>query len=143
MAEFAGFLATLSADMAGGSSYAAIGQVRDIGGPSIERESIDTSHRTTTGYWRTFVKGFKAGGEVTFNIVFDPDLASHGTVAATGLFADLNNDTTIPTWRLAFATAGTISFAGFVQNFEPSNAMDDAQLADVTIKINGKPTLTH
>lgn len=142
MTEYAGFLATISVDIAGGSTYATVGQVRDISGPSIERESIDASHRGTSGYWRKFIKGFKNGGEVTFNIVWDPDLTGHGS-ASTGMFADLSNDTTIPNWRIAFAPAGTIAFAGFIQNFEPSTPMDDVQLVDITVKVNGQPALTH
>jgi predicted secreted protein len=140
--EFAGFLATLKGDMAGGSTYVAIAQVRDISGPSIERESIDVSHRDTTNNWRKFKKGFKNGGEVTFDIVFDPDVATHGS-GATGLWSDLLDDTTIHTWQLDFAGAGTASFAGFVQNYEPENPFDDAQMASLTIKVDGEPALTH
>ncbi|MDE8535507.1 phage tail tube protein [Staphylococcus aureus] len=142
MTEYAGFLAELYCDMNGGTVYTKIAQVRDISGPGAERESLDASHRDSPGYWRKHIKGFKDGGELTFDVVFDPDSATHGT-ASTGIWGDLDDDVTMPTWRLVLSTAGTISFSGFVQSIEPSDPMDEVQMMDVTIKVNGKPALTH
>lgn len=140
MAKNAGHEVTLQWDAAGGTVFATIGQIIDITGPSIERNPIDVTTRDSASYYREFIKGFKDLGELTFNVVFDGDLASHGTAAA-GLLSDFADDDTIPAWRMQFP-GGTILFDGFLTGAEMAEPLDDALTADVTAKLTGAPTFT-
>lgn len=141
MSKYAGDSVTLKWDPAGGTAYTTIGQIRDLGGPGIERTAIDVTTRDSPNWWNEFIKGFKEGGEFSAGLVFDPDLASHGT-ASTGLMSDFNTDTstTLPQFRMEFpGTSNFIIWKGFVTGFEPDEPHDDYLAADVTIKLSGKP----
>jgi predicted secreted protein len=139
MTKYQGFLVTLQADFAGGTALTTIGQVRDISGPEISRGEIEVTTRDSTEYWQEFLKGFKNGGNITFDVVLDTALATHGT-AATGLLRDLQNESTIPAWRLNFPGSKTCSFDGFVTAYPPAAPMTDAYTAGITVKVTGKPT---
>lgn len=138
MAKKAGHEVTLRWDANGGTALVTIGQIIDITGPSIERNPIDVSTRDSTGYWREFIKGFKDLGELTFNVVFDGDLQTHGT-ATGGLLSDFVNNGSIPAWQMLFPM-GTISFRGFLTGAEIAEPLDDALTADITTKLTGAPT---
>lgn len=139
MAKDQGFLVTLQADFAGGTSYTTIGQVMDINGPEISRDEIEVTTRDSTEYWMEFIKGMKNGGNVTFGVVLDLSLATHGT-AATGLLNDLQNESTIPAWKLNFPQSKVCTFDGFLTAYPPAAPMKDALTADLTVKVTGKPT---
>lgn len=141
MTKYQGFLTTLQWDPAGGTALQTIGQIRDISGPEISRGEIEVTTRDSTEYWQEFLKGFKNGGNVTFDVVLDLALASHGT-AATGLLWDLQNESTIPAWQMNFPGSKTCSFDGFVTAFPPATPMTDAMTAGITVKITGKPSFT-
>lgn len=140
MSKYAGDSVTLKWDPAGGTAYTTVGQIRDMGGPSMERTAIDVTTRDSTGWWNEFIKGFKDGGEITAGLVFDPDLASHGTTS-TGLMSDFATDsTTIPQFRMEFpGTTNSIVWKGFVTGMELDAPHDDYLAGDVTIKLTGKP----
>ena len=84
MAKDQGFLVTLQWDPAGGTAYSTIGQIMDINGPEVSRDEIEVTTRDSTEYWMEFIKGMKNGGNVTFGVVLDLSLATHGT-ASTGM----------------------------------------------------------
>ena len=140
MTKYAGHDTTLGVDYSGGTAYAVIAQVVDIGGPNMSRNPIDVTTRDSTNYWREFLKGFKDGGEVTFNVIFDPGLAGHASAA--GLLSDFNEDgVTLPAWQMTFADATAWTFNGFLSGQEVGQPLDDALTMDVTLKISGAPTL--
>lgn len=141
MTKFSAFGTEIAWDPAGGSSFTAIAQVASIDGPSITREEIDVTTHDSLEMWREFIKSLKDGGEVSFDLVFDPDLGTHNTT--TGLLSDYSQDQTIATWRLTFpdTTNTTWTFPGFITEFGVTAAIDDALKASITIKVSGKPTL--
>lgn len=141
MAKFNAFGTVLAWDIAGGSSYSTIAQVETIGGPTLARDSIEVTTHDSANAWREFIKGIKDGGEITFDLVYDPALGSHDV--ATGVAADFSDDSTIPNFRLTFPdTANTIwTLPAFVTGFETSEPFDDKLMASVTIKVAGEPTL--
>lgn len=132
MAEYTGFAATLSA------AGAAIGQVRDISGPSMSMDTVETSNRGSA--WKAYKAGLTDNGEVTFDIVFDPDLTSHKATTPGLIYYHANRSEVA--WVLSFADTGatTASFTGYVKGFTPKAPMNDAQTADVTIRIMGAIT---
>lgn len=144
MTEYAGYLATLAWLTTAPSTYTTIGQVRDINGPGTQADQIEVSHRDSV--WRQYRAGMRDGGELTFDIVFDPDLASHDPTLSTSIYAALE-DGTVQTFRITYPGAAgattTAIFDGFVSGFELSNPMEDAQTASMTIKITDAITWAH
>lgn len=118
-----------------------IGEVFDISGPSLARDSVEVTHHQSPNRWREFIKSLKDGGEVTFSINYRPTDSTHAT--GTGLLADLANETTVDTWSLVFPDTGvtTWTFPAFLTAFEPKEPIDDRLSADCTLKIAGQPTL--
>lgn len=140
MAKYAGHDVTFAWDPAGGTAYATIAQIVDLSGPGLARNAIDTTTRdNATAFWRTFVKGFKDAGEMTFNVLFDPSLASHSSAA--GLLSDYNDDSTEASFRVTFPDAAVWTFGGFLTDFSITAPLDDNLGGDITVKISGQPTL--
>lgn len=141
MADYSGYGVTLEYDLAGGTSWSTLVQVREITPPGISRTSIEhTAHDSTTA-WKEFLKGLKDGGEITFMVSYDPVAGSHDF--STGILSDLDDDTTIPNWRLTFPDTGTTqwTFRGFVTSATPATPIDDNMTCSFTVKVALKPTL--
>jgi hypothetical protein len=83
------------------------------------------------------------GGEVTLDIVYDPDEATHSDSIRGGLAFALSGRYT-EQFRLDFAdaTPAKATFYGLVTGFVPKTPMNDAQTADVTIKVDGSVAWT-
>lgn len=126
-----------------GSTYVDIGQVRDISGPSMTADAVEVTARDTSK-WRAFTPGLRDGGEVTFDIIYDPDVTSHSaTNTTTGLVYFLLNGTA-KTYRLVMAQSGgdLFEFSAIVTAFTPESPLEDAMTASVTLKISGAVTFT-
>lgn len=115
-----------------------IAQVRDITGPGLSLDTIDVTTHDSTDAWREFIAGLKDGGEVSLDIVFDPDNASQ-----TNFRTDLDART-INTWSITLtdSSPAIITFSALVTEFEPSMAVEDELSASVTLKITGEPVWT-
>lgn len=143
MAKYSAFGAVLkigSTDVVGTATYTAIAQVSNISGPSMQMDTIDvTTHDSTDGF-REFVEGLVDPGEVTFDLVFDPDEATHDN-ASGGVLYELHQRTK-KAFSLDFtdSTATVVKFQAFVTSFEPSLSVDGAMTASLTLKLTG--TLT-
>lgn len=110
-----------------------VGQVRDISGPATTADAIDVTTRDGGGE-DEYIGGLKDGGEVTFDVIYDPDLAtqtvlltaiSNGTIALAEL-RTLLVDTDHPTGLRFFAQVGA---------FTPKAPMRDALTADVVCRL--------
>jgi hypothetical protein len=134
------FPAYLQLDSNGFHNVAA---VRDIAGPGLTTTAIDLSTREDLTRARVFAPGKQDGGEVAFDIVFDPDLASHSGAAQGGLLHALNNRTR-EHWRLLFDLDGSnaMEFHGAVVAFRVKAPQADVLSADLTIKLDGTITRT-
>lgn len=115
--------------------------VTNISGPNLTLETIDVTNHSSTSGWREFVAGLKDGGEVTFDIVYDPAGATHMN-ASGGLLYELDQGTS-ESFSLTFPDSGATvwSFTAFVTSFEPGAPVADGLTASVTLKITGAPTL--
>ncbi len=147
--EYPGYKVTISREVAATpGTYAVFAQVRDIDGPAGSAEQIETSHRDSQ--FRKYQAGMRDGGEVSFDIVFDPDLAGHDPTVATSVYQDWENGKmanykiTFP-GQLATTTEDTTTciFAAFTSNFAFKAPMADALTASLTLKINGVLTWAH
>lgn len=119
-----------------GSIYVQVAQLRDVTGPSMKKDRVDVTTKDSTARWREFLSTLRNGGDVTFEIEYDPAAATHAT-----LIDDFESDTTTQ-YQIAFGDAGTTaaSFVGTVTGFEPTGPMEGALTANVTISITGAVT---
>lgn len=136
MARYSGFAATLKVEIS--AVYTTIAQIRDITGPSMSADTIEATDRDSTSGHKEFVAGLRDGGEVTFDINYDPDATTH-SASATGGLVKLLKDGTSNNFRVTFAdaTPTTATFAGIVTRFTPKTPYSGMQAADVTIKVSG------
>jgi predicted secreted protein len=105
-------------------------------GPTISRTTADVTNKDSTNRWREFVTGLVDGGEVSFNIVFNPDATTHTTLAA-----DLVSQTA-QAWKILTDSDDTLTFSGYVTGFSLSAPLDGEQSADLTIKVTGAVTFS-
>ena len=146
MANHPGHLGTLSWDVAGGTAYVAIAQIRDLSGPSFSRNEIEVADRSSTNYYNEYLGGRVDPGAISFGLTWDPiSTTSHAQASGTGLLADLETDQcTQATWQWRVDGCGgtaTFVFSGFVSGYDIDTPFEDVLTAEVTIKISGKPTL--
>lgn len=135
MAKYAAFgahLLRIAAEIAG---------VKSIGGPGISLDTEDVTSHDSTEAWEEVVATILRTGQITLDIVYDPNAATHKN-AATGLLYDLTTRASAA-YSIVFATtpAVTWSFTAYVVSFEPSAPVEGALTASVALKITGKPTI--
>jgi predicted secreted protein len=115
-----------------------VAQVRSISGPGLSLDTIDVTSHDSTGGWREFIAGLIDAGEVTAELIFDPDHASHVSLrtdlvarAATS-YSVTFTDTTPQVW----------SASAFVTGLSPTAEVDGALVATATLKFTGAVTVT-
>ncbi len=129
------------------ATWVAVGQVREIGSASVTSEEIDVTtldsnvSGTTTDY-KDFLGGFKDPGEMGIVVLFDPNLATHGTTT-NGLY-DLFDRSATVTARVKYPTSPTnyLTMSGFFRDWETPtiNATDPVESTFV-FRLRQKPTL--
>lgn len=127
-------------DGGGPENFTAIAEVHDISGPSLSRDTVETTHQQSTEKWKEFIAGLKDAGEVSFDISYLPTHATHDNT--TGLLKDFD-DGTLRNFELVFPDSGatTWSFSALVTGYEPTAPKEDKLTAAITLKVSGKPTL--
>lgn len=142
MSDFLGFGVILEWDPAGGTSFTPIGQINDITPPGPSRDSVEKTTHNSPDRWKESMKGLKSGGQVSFDVNYDPALATHN--ASTGVLSDFDEDAVIPNWRLVFPDTGATqwTFPGFLEGAQPATPINDKMTMDVTVIVSGKPTLS-
>lgn len=122
-----------------GSIFVDVAEVHNISGPSVSRDSIETTHHGSTGGFREYTPGLRDGGEVSIDINWLPVNGSHEAIYTQLTSGQSSNSQ----YRISFPTtpATTFTFSGHVTGFEASAPIDDRLTASVTIKVSGAPTL--
>lgn len=124
-----------------GEEFTKVAQVKDIDGPGITRDTIDVTNHDSEGL--EFLASLQDGGEVTFDIEFDPADPSHDQT--TGLMA-LMEETTRRNWRLISPVLDSgsdyhgLAFAAMVTAFKPKFPVLGSMTASITLKVSGKVT---
>lgn len=118
-----------------------VAQVRSISGPGLSVDTVDVTSHDSLEAWEEVVPTILRSGEVTLEIIYDPAEATHKN-SSGGLLADLVGRAAV-TYNLKFPDLATTtwSFSAFVTGFEPSGVVDGELMANVTLKLTGKPTL--
>jgi hypothetical protein len=116
--------------------FATVGELGDIEGLTVMRETHDASVQTSD--WKVSIPGLKGMENVKFSINFDPSDATHDHL--TGLIKDVN-DGTKRNFRIIFPDPGTTTyqFAAYVVNVAPKAPVDGVLTADVELLPTGDP----
>jgi len=122
-----------------GETLAAVAYIQSIGGPGLSLDTEDVTTHDSTGAWEEVVGTILRSGEVSLDIVYDPNANSHDATD-NGLAEMLVNADPVG-FTIVFPGAVTWSFAASVTGFEPSAPHDGALTASVTLKLTGKPIL--
>ena len=139
MAKYTGYESVLAVDNTGSGSYVTVGQVRDVTGPGLQQAAVEVTARDSSK-WREFRGGLRDGGEVTFDMLYDPALATHAAGSAPGL-VNLLTTGTLRSFRLTFSDGvRTATFSALVTAFTPKSPLGDAMTADCTLKVSGAVT---
>jgi predicted secreted protein len=129
--------AATSANTRAGVAPVDIAQVSNLSGPGLSMDTEDVTTHDSTGAWEEHVGTILRSGELTIDIVYDPNAATHA-----GLLTQLAARTAY-NFAIEFPSTAAVTwrFDGFVTGFEPSAPVDGALTASVTVKITGQPTL--
>ena len=83
---------------------------------------------------------------MTFQLGFDPNEADHAQGVGTGLLGDFGQTgCTLAAWQLVLNVCGGTAiwtFDGYVNSWSGTYALEGELLADLGVKISGKPTLS-
>ncbi len=124
------------------SNATAIGNIINIGGPELSRDSVDVSTMDSTAKWREFLPAMVDAGEVTMEVNYDGTAAGTADFLAGKLTATTHivfirfGDHTQPTNESNWKSAGAITGLGQAIPF------DDKVTQSVTIKLSGVATYT-
>lgn len=117
-----------------------IGNLTSIGGIEITGDTIDVTTLDSVGGYREFLGGFKDGGEVPIEGLFDPDETSGQVALQDSLDSGLAED-----YKISFPTTPKAewAFKGVVTGFKVGDVDVDGTINfGATIKVSGKPVLT-
>jgi hypothetical protein len=127
-----------SDDTTAGVALTAVAAVTSLGGPGMSLDTEDVTTHDQATAWEEVVTTVLRSGEISAEIAYDPGAATHAATA--GLLAKLQNKT-LAQYQIVFPGPYTWTFPGYATGFEPSEPVDGALTAAVTLKITGQPTL--
>lgn len=114
-------------------TYATIGQVRSITGPSVKPHIVDITTHDTPSFWRRKMAVLVDGGDISATINFDKTDATHAFT--TGLWNQIIG-LVQSSFQLVFpATAGTIASKGYVAGCEFEAPVDNVLAAKITMSL--------
>jgi len=123
------------------ATYVTVGQVRSIAGPSTKTTVQDVTTHSTAGNWMNKLATLIDPGDLTFPINWDPADTTHQF--ATGMWIQLVQ-LSQNFWKLIFfASAGTLTFLGFVTQHAYNVPVDNVLSANIQITVNGQITGTN
>lgn len=115
-----------------------VGQLTEISGVQLARETIEVTTLTSTDGFKEYIGGLADGGEVAFTGHYDPK--DTGQVQA--LLALTTGS--VGSWSIVFPTAlsATWAFDGILTAYNVTAPLGDKLGFEGSIKVSGKPTLT-
>ena len=124
-------------DAASPEVFTTIAQVISVDGPDGSREAIDvTDHGNTDGF-REFVAGLADGGEVSFEMHYDQNLATQDE--STGLVKEFI-DGSKKNYRITWPDSSKVTFAAIITALSVAAPVEGKLTASCSMKISGKPT---
>jgi predicted secreted protein len=120
-------------DAASPSTFATIGQVRSITGPTTKPHIVDITTHDTAGFWRKKLAVLIDAGETSFEVNFDKADATHAFT--TGLWS-LLVALTKRGYKLLFpSTAGQMLFSAYVGDHSFAAPVDNVLSAKISLAI--------
>jgi len=118
------------------NTYAQIGQVISIDGPTASQGEIDVTHLSSTG--REFIASLPDWGNVSLGIIWSPGDVS---TQHDELWDDFVAGNTVTYQiRLSDSPATTLTFSAFINEHPISIAVDDKVGATITFRTTGAVT---
>lgn len=124
-----------------GTNQTLIAQMRDVSGPSLDVDAIETSNTDSAGRTAEFIPGFINGGEVSFDLVY-------AKAQATAIKADIDAGTVaryqveLPDRTNTSGVGSTFAFDGFPTKMGSEAPYKDVVTSAVTYKVAGAITYT-
>lgn len=139
MSKYHAFGALLKkGDGASPEVFTTIAQCGDLTGPDQKVDTIDTTTHDNADKYKTFIGGLKEGGDIKVPIFFDPTNSTHqGLLTTIDAAVTVNFQIALPMVSPAYKW----SFAGLITQLGHTYKVNGAIMADLTIKVSGKPTL--
>jgi len=127
-------------DGGGPENFTTIAELMDIKGPKFKMDTEDVTNHLSAGSWEEVVGTILRSGEVTFDVNFVPQNATHSY--SSGLLRDMVNKTK-RNFKLVFPDTAvtTWAFTALITGFEPEMPVKSKLKASITLKISGQPTL--
>lgn len=119
----------------GGTTFTDVAEVVNIDVLDVSADTTDVSSHDSPDQYREFVGGMKDGGELSFDINYDP--AKHGAIMSNIGGDPIKHKITLPD-----AGAATVEFDGIITGFKAQAPYDDKLSASVSVKVSGAPTIT-
>jgi len=132
------YATVLSVKDAGESgSYVPIAKVRDVKGPGLKLDTEEVTTYDSNG-WKEYEGTLIDGGEVSFELEYDPSLATHSgqTNNANGLAAMLIARAPRD-FKVTFPDAAEVTFTALVTEFEPEAPVGGTRKASVKMQVTG------
>jgi predicted secreted protein len=118
-----------------GTAWVSVGEVVNISGPTMSRETIDVTSLASIGGYREFIAGFRDPGTLTFTMNFTR--ADYETMK-TDFESDTEKDYEL---ILPDDDVTTLEFSGLVTEL-PLNLDPGSQITcNITIKVTGQVTV--
>jgi hypothetical protein len=119
-----------------GGSYESLGEIVDINGPNMSRNTIDTTHLGVTNGYSTFIAGLRDPGQVTFTINYD-------RTAYDDLKADFESDI-LQSYAITLPDDDNTAFMfdGLVTELPLTIPANDRVTGNITIQVSGEVTIS-
>lgn len=127
-----------SANTTAGETLSPVAYVSNISGPGLSADTEDVTTHDSAGAWEEYVVTILRTGELSVDIVYDPQNATHD--GTSGLVSHLESRLPVG-FSVVFPAPVTWAFAAVVTGFEPSAPHDGALTASVKLKLTGAPIL--
>jgi len=123
-----------------GSTWDYIGEITNIGGPTLSVDTIDVTSHNSTDAFREYAAGLIDGGDISLegNVV---------SASAANSLIGLSEDRAVVTFRIKFnmpsgSTGNDWLFCGIANSFETDAPHDGKMGFSAGIKLTEKPYLT-
>lgn len=123
-----------------GTNFTTIANVTSIGGPERSRDTIDVTAHDSPDGWMEFIGSLKDGGEISCDINYDPAEVTHD-------LDDDFDDVDPRKWRIVILPdtedEHTWALSAILTKLGDEFPYDDKMARSLTLKVTGKPVLTH
>lgn len=111
-----------------------IAQVRDITGPSLKQDAIDVGTRDDASQGQS-LGGLRDGGDVSFDLSYDPILAGHQAIPAAFDSGEIDQ---MQLHVMGEERPNGVRFSALITKFEPKAPLRDALTALATYRLSGE-----